>query len=55
MKPKTKTILFILLSFILGIVCGWLAQDRMFTKSGHSLPEFQKMLADQHLLPGLYY
>ena len=47
MKPKTKTILFILLSFILGIVCGWLAQDRMFTKSGHSLPEFQKMLAER--------
>jgi hypothetical protein len=47
MKPKTKTILFILLSFILGILCGWLAQDRMFPKAGHTLPEFQKMLADR--------
>ncbi len=47
MKPKTKTILFILLSFILGILCGWLAQDLIFTKSGHTLPEFQKMLAER--------
>jgi len=47
MKPKTKTILFILLSFILGILCGWLAQDRIFTKSVHTLPEFQKMLAER--------
>jgi hypothetical protein len=47
MKPKTKTILFILLSFILGILCGWLAQDRVFIKSGHTPPEFQKMLTER--------
>ena len=47
MKPKTKTILFILLSFILGILCGWLTQDRVFIKSGHTPPEFQKMLTER--------
>ena len=47
MKPKTKTILFILLSFILGILCGWFAQDRLFIKAGHTLPDFQKMLTER--------
>lgn len=32
MKPKTKTILFILLSFLLGIICGWFLEDRMFKR-----------------------
>jgi Tfp pilus assembly protein PilN len=32
MKPKTKTLLFILLSFLLGIICGWFLEDRMFNR-----------------------
>ena len=47
MKPKTKTILFILLSFILGILCGWFAQDRVFIKAEHTPPDFQKMLTER--------
>lgn len=47
MKPKTKTILFIILSFILGILCGWFAQDRIFIKARHTLPDFQKMLTER--------
>jgi uncharacterized protein YneF (UPF0154 family) len=48
MKPKTKTILFILLSFILGILCGWFVQDRLFMKSMHlPPPDIQKMLAER--------
>jgi len=29
MRPKTKTILFILLSFALGIFCGWFLKDQI--------------------------
>lgn len=47
MKPKTKTILFILLSFILGIVCGWLVQEHISVKTGHTPPEFLKMLTER--------
>jgi len=48
MKPKTKTILFILLSFILGILCGWFLQDRVFIKAYHMPPpDFQKMLTER--------
>jgi hypothetical protein len=47
MKPKTKTILFILLSFILGALCGWFVQDRAFIKEGHTPPDFQKMLTER--------
>jgi uncharacterized protein YneF (UPF0154 family) len=35
MKPKTKTIIFILLSFILGIFCGWFLEDRLFNSEKH--------------------
>jgi hypothetical protein len=48
MKPKTKTILFIFLSFILGILCGWFLQDRVFIKADRMPPpDFQKMLAER--------
>jgi hypothetical protein len=48
MKPKTKTIIFIILSFILGILCGWFVEDRVFIKANHKPPpEFQKMLAER--------
>jgi hypothetical protein len=47
MKPKTKTILFILLSFILGILCGWFVQDHFFTKINHPPPGFQQMLINR--------
>jgi uncharacterized protein YneF (UPF0154 family) len=47
MKPKTKTILFILLSFLLGILCGWFLQDRVFIKEDHTPPDFQKMLTER--------
>lgn len=53
MRPKTKTILFILLSFILGILCGWFLQDRVFIKADHTPPDFQKMLTERlHLDEG---
>ena len=52
MKPKTKTILFILFSFVLGIVCGWFVQDRFFQKAGRTPPDFQKMLAERLHLDG---
>ncbi|MGD1044351.1 MAG: hypothetical protein ABR936_03360 [Bacteroidota bacterium] len=52
MKPKTKTILFILLSFILGALCGWFVQDRVFIKTGHTPPDFQKMLTERLHLDG---
>jgi hypothetical protein len=47
MKPKTKTILFILLSFVLGIICGWFVQDRVFSTGHPALPDFQKMLTER--------
>ena len=47
MKPKTKTILFILLSFILGVLCGWFVVDRMFETANHTPPDFQKMLTER--------
>jgi uncharacterized protein YneF (UPF0154 family) len=47
MQPKTKTLLFILLSFILGVLCGWFVQDRVFIKVGHTPPNFQKMLIER--------
>ena len=47
MKPKTKTILFILLSFILGALCGWFVEDNVFVKASHTPPDFQKMLTER--------
>jgi hypothetical protein len=47
MKPKIKTILFILFSFILGILCGWFVEDRVFMKTGHTPPDFQQMLTER--------
>jgi uncharacterized protein YneF (UPF0154 family) len=53
MRPKTKTILFILLSFVLGILCGWFLQDRIIIKADHTPPDFQKMLTERlHLDEG---
>jgi len=47
MRPKTKTILFILFSFTLGILCGWFIKDYVIMKSEHTPGDFQKMLADR--------
>jgi 2C-methyl-D-erythritol 2,4-cyclodiphosphate synthase len=51
MKPKTKTILFILLSFLLGILCGWFLEDRMFNRmqfpKGRDHGEFLKILNER--------
>jgi hypothetical protein len=47
MQPKTKTILFILLSFILGIFCGWFIEDHVSIKPEHTPGDFQKMLAER--------
>jgi uncharacterized protein YneF (UPF0154 family) len=51
MKPKTKTILFILLSFILGIFCGWFLEDRLFNSESHPSmkgpTEFLKVLTNR--------
>jgi hypothetical protein len=47
MQPKTKTILFILLSFVLGILGGWFIKDYGFIKPEHSPGDFQKMLSER--------
>jgi hypothetical protein len=51
MKPKTKTIFFILLSFILGIFCGWFLEDRVFKNEHHTSlkgpTEFLKVLTNR--------
>jgi hypothetical protein len=47
MQPKTKTILFILLSFTLGIFCGWFIKDYVIMKPEHTPGDFQKMLAER--------
>ena len=51
MQPKTKTILFILLSFLAGILCGWFLEDRVFSGAQHSRNrnpgDFQKMLVER--------
>jgi hypothetical protein len=51
MQPKTKTILFILLSFMLGILLGWFLEDRMstgvFHLQGRGPRDFQKVLAER--------
>ena len=47
MQPKIKTILFILLSFVLGIFCGWFIKDHVFMKPEHMPGDFQTMLADR--------
>ncbi len=49
MQAKTKTILFILLSFFLGIILGWFLEDRVITGvqhfQGHGPRDFQNVLA----------
>lgn len=51
MKPKAKTILFILLSFILGIILGWFLEERVFTMKPNSENrgpgDFHKVLAER--------
>jgi hypothetical protein len=47
MQPKTKTILFIIFSFLLGVLVGWFVQDRIFTKPMHKHGDFQKMLTER--------
>lgn len=51
MEPKTKTVLFILLSFILGIFVGWFLEERVFTivrnPQGHGPGDFHKILAER--------
>jgi hypothetical protein len=48
MKPKTKTIMFILMSFVLGIFCGWFLEDRILIRKpfpkGREHGEFIKIL-----------
>ncbi len=57
MKSKTKAIVFILLSFLLGIVCGWALEERFFQRMTHERPGgragFIKILTERlHLNPG---
>ena len=47
MQPKTKTIIFILFSFILGILFGWFIHCNIAFKSEHTPGDFQKMLAER--------
>ncbi len=51
MKPKTKTVIFILLSFLIGILCGWFLEDRMLNrmlpKRGGGHKEFVKILNER--------
>jgi hypothetical protein len=51
MKPKTKTIIFILLSFLLGILCGWFLEGRIFNGmhflKGSERRGFQKIMTER--------
>jgi hypothetical protein len=51
MNPKTKTLLFILLSFIVGIFCGWFLEDRLFNSERKPFmkgpTEFLKVLTNR--------
>jgi len=51
MEPKTKTLLFILLSFLLGIFCGWLIENRISHRMEHpqggNRAEFLKILSER--------
>lgn len=51
MKPKTKTLLFIVLSFVLGIAVGWFLEDRVFTmvrgSEVHGPGDFHKVLVER--------
>jgi hypothetical protein len=51
MQPKTKTILFIILSFVLGVAGGWFLEGRVFiTARGPEVRgpgDFHKVLAER--------
>ena len=47
MKAKTKTILFILFSFLLGILAGWIGNDRLKSRPMHTPRDFQNMLSEK--------
>jgi hypothetical protein len=51
MQPKTKTILFILLSFFLGAICGWFIESRVnagFFHPDHRRPgDYHKMMSER--------
>jgi Spy/CpxP family protein refolding chaperone len=51
MQPKTKTILFVILSFILGVAVGWFLESRVFIMArggeGHGPGDFHKVLAER--------
>jgi uncharacterized protein YneF (UPF0154 family) len=57
MKPKTKAIVFILISFILGILCGWFLEDRILRRMPHERgrghADFVKVLNKQLHLDSL--
>jgi hypothetical protein len=51
MKPKTKTVVFIIMSFLLGILCGWFLEDRILNRvpshQGGGHREFVKILNER--------
>jgi hypothetical protein len=47
MQPKTKTIIFIILSFILGVFCGWFIKYGFVAKPEHPTGDFQRMLTER--------
>jgi hypothetical protein len=47
MKPKTKTILFILLSFVLGMLAGWFAESHLNIKPARQPKNFQQILTER--------
>jgi hypothetical protein len=50
MQPKTKTVLFIILIFILGIASGWFLKERLHTggpRGAMPQQEFVKILTEQ--------
>jgi uncharacterized protein YneF (UPF0154 family) len=51
MKPKTKAIVFILMSFLLGILCGWYLEDRILRRMPHEKgrghEDFVKVLTEK--------
>jgi len=47
MQPKTKTVLFIFLSFLMGILLGWFIENELSPRAPHMTGDFEKMLIDR--------
>lgn len=55
MKPKTKTIMFIVGSFIIGLLCGWIVNSKQsfFLGKRKEKKDFMKIIAEKLHLDSL--